>query len=113
MEWQSNEFMKTIVSISPIRVEADSRTFKQAASIRSFGYASVVVEGERSSLERNGLPFELHSVRNGASSSREGKRAIDEVSKQREEPEAKSVEPVLKPPFERKKWPSRFKWIDT
>src|SRR5437660_9979526 len=58
--------MKTIVSVTPVRVEADSRTFKQAASITAFGYTSVVVEGERSALDSEDLPFQLHSLGNGS-----------------------------------------------
>jgi glycosyltransferase involved in cell wall biosynthesis len=54
--------MKTIVSLTPVRVEADSRTFKQAASIARFGYRSIVVEGEHSEVDRAGLPFELRSM---------------------------------------------------
>src|ERR1041385_4568880 len=54
--------MKTIVSISPVRIEADTRTFKQAASISRFGYTSIVVEAEKSDLEKSMLPFELYSL---------------------------------------------------
>jgi glycosyltransferase involved in cell wall biosynthesis len=50
---------KTIVSITPHRVEADSRTYKIAASFSRFGYISFVVEGQRSNLERKNLPFFL------------------------------------------------------
>src|SRR5438046_388955 len=66
--------MKTIVSISPTRVEADSRTFKQAASISRFGFNSIVVEGQRSSLEKSKLPFELYTLANGTGS-RDGYQA--------------------------------------
>ena len=51
-----------IVSITPLAVERDSRTFKQAASVARFGYTSIVVEGERSNLDRANLPFELLSL---------------------------------------------------
>jgi glycosyltransferase involved in cell wall biosynthesis len=54
--------MKTLVSITPIRVEADSRTFKQAASVARFGYKSIVVEGEPSGCGVTGLPFELRTI---------------------------------------------------
>jgi len=54
--------MKTIVSATPIRVQADSRSFKIAASIARFGYVSVLVEGEESDLDRACLPFELRSI---------------------------------------------------
>src|SRR5205807_7026093 len=74
-------FMKTIVSISPVKVEADSRTFKQAASITGFGYNSIVVEGERSSLDRNNLPFELLSLENGSLGERKTERALPDIHK--------------------------------
>jgi hypothetical protein len=54
--------MKTIVSVTPIAVERDSRTFKQAASMVRFGYRSIVVEAEPSGTLPADLPFELVSV---------------------------------------------------
>jgi glycosyltransferase involved in cell wall biosynthesis len=54
--------MRTVVSITPMAVERDSRTFKQAASVARFGYASLVVEGHASRLDRGGLPFMLRSL---------------------------------------------------
>ena len=54
--------MKTIVSVTPIAVEGDSRTFKEAASFARLGYRSIVVEGGHSAFSRQGLPFELVSV---------------------------------------------------
>jgi glycosyltransferase involved in cell wall biosynthesis len=51
--------MKTIVSITPIAVQRDSRTFKQAASMARLGYRSIVVEAEPSRSLDGGLPFEL------------------------------------------------------
>ena len=53
---------KTIVSVTPIAVERDSRTYKAAATIARLGYRSIVVEGEPSLGLRDGLPFELISV---------------------------------------------------
>jgi glycosyltransferase involved in cell wall biosynthesis len=53
---------KTIVSVTPLRVEVDSRTYKQAASIARFGYTSIVVEGQRSDLTEVQLPFALRSL---------------------------------------------------
>jgi glycosyltransferase involved in cell wall biosynthesis len=54
--------MKTVVSVTPIAVERDSRTFKQAASVGRFGHRSIVVEGEPSGSLPDGLPFELLSL---------------------------------------------------
>lgn len=53
---------KTIVSVTPIGIQADSRGFKIAASIARFGHRSIVVEGCRSDLDRTRLPFELRSM---------------------------------------------------
>jgi glycosyltransferase involved in cell wall biosynthesis len=54
--------MKTIVSITPIAVERDSRTFKQAASMARLGHRSIVIEAEPSGSLPPALPFELVSV---------------------------------------------------
>jgi glycosyltransferase involved in cell wall biosynthesis len=54
-----------VVSITPVSVQADSRTFKQAASIARFGYESVVVEGEPSTVAASSLPFGLVSLSGG------------------------------------------------
>ena len=54
--------MKTIVSVTPLKVQEDSRTFKQAASFTRFGYKSIVVEGQPSDLNKACLPFELISI---------------------------------------------------
>lgn len=51
-----------IVSLTPLAIEKDSRTFKQAASMTRLGYESIVVEGVESHLERSRLPFELRTV---------------------------------------------------
>jgi glycosyltransferase involved in cell wall biosynthesis len=48
-----------IVSLTPSRVDRDSRTFKQAASMARLGYESVVVEEGTSEFPLDGLPFEL------------------------------------------------------
>jgi len=54
--------MNTIVSITPTRLEADSRTYKIAASFRRFGFVSIVVEGQPSALDPSALPFELRTI---------------------------------------------------
>jgi glycosyltransferase involved in cell wall biosynthesis len=53
--------MSTIVSLTPLPVEADSRTFKEATSFARFGHRSIVVEGAPSALDPAGLSFELRS----------------------------------------------------
>ena len=54
--------MKRIVSLTPSSVERDSRTFKQAASMARFGYASHVVEGRPSHFAGDELTFTLDAV---------------------------------------------------
>jgi glycosyltransferase involved in cell wall biosynthesis len=54
--------MRVVASITPLAVERDSRTFKQAASVARLGYRSVVVEGHASRLDRTDLPFTLRSL---------------------------------------------------
>jgi glycosyltransferase involved in cell wall biosynthesis len=54
--------MKTVVSITPLKVQADSRTFKQAASVARFGYISIVVEGMESHFDGQELPFQLQTI---------------------------------------------------
>ena len=51
-----------VVSLTPLAVEHDSRTYKQAASVARLGYRSVVVEGGMSRGLRHPLPFELVSA---------------------------------------------------
>jgi glycosyltransferase involved in cell wall biosynthesis len=53
---------KVVVSITPLPVRADSRTFKQASSVARLGYRSIVVEGVRSELDAREFLFELISV---------------------------------------------------
>ena len=54
--------MTRIVSVTPLAVRRDSRTYKQAASMTRMGYESIVFEGRPSHLEHDGLPFELASA---------------------------------------------------
>jgi hypothetical protein len=53
---------KTIVSVTPIAVERDSRTYKTAASMARLGHRSIVVEAAQSVGLRDDLPFELITV---------------------------------------------------
>lgn len=50
---------RRIVSVTPSRVDRDSRTFKEAASLTRLGYESVVVEAAASAASQDGLPFTL------------------------------------------------------
>ena len=55
--------MAKIVSVTPLPVERDSRTYKFACSFARLGHESIVVEGMPSAgLDRGGVPFELRSV---------------------------------------------------
>lgn len=54
--------MARIVTFTPLGIESDSRTFKQASSLARLGHDSVVMEGWPSTrLPRDGLPFELRT----------------------------------------------------
>jgi hypothetical protein len=59
---EQNRKMRTIVSVTPTSLEADSRSFKIAATFARFGYGSILVEGQISHLDRTALPFELRSI---------------------------------------------------
>ena len=54
--------MTTIVSVTPLPVERDSRTYKQAASLSRLGHDSIVLESGASRLGADTLPFELAVV---------------------------------------------------
>jgi glycosyltransferase involved in cell wall biosynthesis len=54
--------MTRVVSLTPLAVERDSRTFKQATSMARLGFESVLIEGSPSSLDRDSLPFQLVSL---------------------------------------------------
>src|SRR5262249_23075584 len=58
---------KVVVSITPLPLRRDSRTFKQAGSVARFGYRSIVVEGQPSGFAVDDLPFQLVSM-SGATS---------------------------------------------
>lgn len=48
-----------IVSLTPVAIERDTRTYKHAASLARQGYESVVVEGQRSTNLPETLPFRV------------------------------------------------------
>jgi hypothetical protein len=64
--------MKRIVSLTPSRVERDSRTFKEAASMARLGYDSHVVEALPSTSIEGALPFTLEAAVEPAPASRGG-----------------------------------------
>lgn len=53
---------KTIVSVSPLRLDHDSRSHRAALSFLRFGYKVIVVEGEASASEQRTLPFSQISL---------------------------------------------------
>jgi len=53
---------KTIVSLTPLSLDRDSRTLKIAASIKKLGYRSVVVENLPSSQKDFSIPIEIVSL---------------------------------------------------
>lgn len=56
------ETLKTIVSVTPLAVLKDSRTFKIATSLSRFGYNSMVIEGKKSPSIKRALTFQLRSI---------------------------------------------------
>ncbi len=55
--------MKTILSITPLAIEKDSRTLKMAYTFARYGYESIVIEGEESvSIDKKKLPFKLITI---------------------------------------------------
>jgi glycosyltransferase involved in cell wall biosynthesis len=63
-----------VVTLTPVAVERDSRTFRQAASMTRLGFVSIVVEGAPSHLEPGRLPFELRHVGSVADVARSSSR---------------------------------------
>jgi len=57
--------MKTIVSITPIAVMSDSRTYKMATSFTCLEFNSIVVEGQKSEIQPKKLQFKLIDVKGG------------------------------------------------
>src|SRR5262245_12780375 len=67
--------LKTIVTLTPISVQTDSRTFKQASAVSRFGYHSIGVAARPSRNLGDDLSFDLRTVGSAAptpSSSAEG-----------------------------------------
>ncbi len=54
--------MSRVVSLTPARLERDSRTLKEATTIARLGHRSTVVEAQRSAQPFAGAPFELLTV---------------------------------------------------
>lgn len=55
----------TVVSVTPLRLVHDSRTYRAALSFKRFGWNSVVVEAGTSALAPEELPFPLISLSGG------------------------------------------------
>ena len=51
--------MIRVVTLTPTSVVADSRTYKQAASLARLGYESIVVQGMPSPVGTSEAPFGL------------------------------------------------------
>ncbi|MBL4844268.1 MAG: hypothetical protein JKY65_01970 [Planctomycetes bacterium] len=54
-----------VVTVTPLAVERDSRTYKQAASLERFGFTSVLCEGQPSNFNGQELPFDLRILEAG------------------------------------------------
>jgi glycosyltransferase involved in cell wall biosynthesis len=68
------------VSVTPLSVETDSRTFKIAASARRLEYESIVVEGQPSTLAAASLPFEVRAPAATVKPTRSGSAPGDPVA---------------------------------
>jgi glycosyltransferase involved in cell wall biosynthesis len=55
--------MARVVSLTPARLERDSRTLKQATTIARLGHESIVVEAQGSSADFAGAPFRVLTLR--------------------------------------------------
>jgi hypothetical protein len=71
--------MKTIVSVTPLPVERDSRTFKEASVYSRLGYRSIVLERHPSGGLPAELPFELQALDGSPAPPREPSAAAADV----------------------------------
>jgi len=55
--------MSRVVSLTPSRLDRDSRTLKQASSVARLGHESVVVEAVKSAEDPTDAPFEVVTLR--------------------------------------------------
>jgi glycosyltransferase involved in cell wall biosynthesis len=55
--------MRRVVSLTPASLDRDSRTLKQATTVARLGYASTVVEAQRSAREVPAAPFDVVTLR--------------------------------------------------
>lgn len=62
----------TVVQITPLPIQSDSRTFKQAETLARAGYRSIVVEGVKSTGKLPSFSFELISPRSREGGDRDG-----------------------------------------
>lgn len=53
---------KTVVSVTPLRLDHDSRAWRAAATFLRFGFTSILAEGQTSDIDRRDLPFRLISL---------------------------------------------------
>lgn len=87
--------MKLVVSVTPIAVERDSRTYKHAASLARLGFRSLVLEGQPSGVSVDTLPFELITVGGPQPEGAATATAGDEGAGHRERAEPKRPNRVL------------------
>jgi glycosyltransferase involved in cell wall biosynthesis len=87
-----------VVTVTPLAVEKDSRTFKQAASISRFGYMSLVFEGQGSELELTILPFTLQSIKK-TKPKKDNKRVEDHQVPKRKEGYSTVIKRLTKSQF--------------
>lgn len=67
--------VKTVVSLTPVALDKDSRTLKMAASFSKFGMRSIVVEGDKSNIDFSKYGIETIFV--GQDGQKKGNSVID------------------------------------
>jgi glycosyltransferase involved in cell wall biosynthesis len=91
--------MQRIVSLTPSRVERDSRTFKEAASMARLGYDSHVVEALPSTSIDGALPFTLEAAVEPAPASPGGSTTARATRKPVERRARRALERLLSVPL--------------
>jgi hypothetical protein len=74
--------MKTVVSVTPVAVERDSRTFRAASSMARMGYRSIVFEVEPSRGLPDELPFQLITLGGGPATAANAPKSVAEAPEQ-------------------------------
>ncbi|HEY8581823.1 MAG TPA: glycosyltransferase [Capillimicrobium sp.] len=96
--------MTRVVTLTPASLDRDSRTLKQATTVARLGYASVVVEAQRSAAEVPAAPFEVVTLRSVGESLADGEGAAPDVGRSRVERVAELLGRLLGPLYFLASW---------